>query len=58
MNVCGDCFGAAVVAYLSRDELKNSQIADENAVGINTRNQKKDASLLSAEISDNISTTL
>ena len=58
VNVCGDCFGAVVVAYLSRNELQNSQLTYENAVGINTRNQKKDASLLSAEISDNISTTL
>ena len=58
MNVCGDCFGAAVVAHLSKKELQNPEMIDENAVVINKRNETKDASLLSPDISDIQSTTM
>jgi len=58
VNVCGDCFGAAVVAHLSKKELQNPEMIDENAVVINKRNEAKDASLLSPNISDSQSTTM
>lgn len=59
MNVCGDCFGAAVVEHLSRNDLVDSKMVDKNSVILNSRNQKKDASsLLSMESSENHSTTM
>ena len=58
VNVCGDCLGAAVVAHLSKKELQNPEMIDGNTVVINKRNETKDTSLLSAELSDSQSTTM
>lgn len=50
VNVCGDCFGAGLVEYLSRNDLKDS--VPQNCVVLNSRNEMKDASLLSVENAD------